>query len=107
MSNVPLSRSKSSQEALLKTMQKHKKLKSQIEGHDNGCCDILIGETSEETTHKISEKRADAIARFLIKNGIASDRLGTVGFGLLVLRISIIHITTSTICATKGIFGSR
>ena len=82
MSAQPLTRSQSYLEALLKTMQLHKNLKIQIEGHANGCCDILRGESSEEAAQEVSIKRADAIAQFLIENGIASHRLRTVGYGL-------------------------
>lgn len=82
MSAVPLTRSQSYLEALLKTMQIHEDLKIRIEGHANGCCDILKAESSEAAAQEISNKRADAIAQFLIENGIAAHRLSTVGYGI-------------------------
>jgi len=82
MSDIPLTRSQSSLSALLRTMESHENLKIQIEGHANGCCDIERGESSEEAAQKVSINRADAIAEFLIKNGIASHRLRRVGYGI-------------------------
>lgn len=82
MSAVPLTRSQSCLEALLKTMQMHENLKIRIEGHANGCCDVLKRESSEEAAQEISNKRADAIAQFLIKNGISSHRISTLGYGI-------------------------
>jgi outer membrane protein OmpA-like peptidoglycan-associated protein len=82
MSAVPLTRSQSCLDALLKTMQMHESLNIRIEGHANGCCTVLRAESSEEAAQEISNKRADAIAQFLIKNGIASDRLSIIGYGL-------------------------
>lgn len=81
MSDVPLTRSQSSLDALLRTMQSDENLSIQIEGHANGCCDSGGAASSEEDAQEISSHRADAIAQFLIKNGIASHRLRTVGYG--------------------------
>jgi len=45
-----------------------------IEGH----CDII---GSDAYNMKLSEKRADAVYNYFLKQGISADRMRTVGFG--------------------------
>lgn len=82
MSDVPFTRSQNSLGALLKTLQMHDNLAIQIEGHANGCCDMYGEAYSSEQAQDVSLRRANAIAQFLIKNGIASKRLRTIGYGV-------------------------
>ena len=58
---------------LLKLMKKNKTLEIQIVGHTNGC------NAGIAVSQRLSEDRAKATADYLIKNGIASNRITTDG----------------------------
>ncbi|MCC6186756.1 MAG: OmpA family protein, partial [Chitinophagaceae bacterium] len=66
---------------LLQTMNENPNLAINIEGHV--CCMKGEGDALDTDTYelKLSENRAKFIYLFLIQNGIASNRLGYVGFG--------------------------
>lgn len=55
-------------------LQKHRDKKVMIEGHT---CSI----GSEKYNLKLSERRAEAVKRYLVNKGIAPDRLMTKGYG--------------------------
>lgn len=56
-------------------LQKHPDLKLELEGHT---CNI--GKT-EEINQELSERRSDAVKKYLISKGIDENRLQTVGYG--------------------------
>ncbi|MCE3258965.1 MAG: OmpA family protein [Bacteroidetes bacterium] len=66
---------------LLKTMQKNKTLKIEIQGHV--CCTPGEEDGMDYDTHnyKLSENRAKAIYDYLISKGIEAERLSYKGFG--------------------------
>jgi len=59
---------------LLHIMQRDPSLKIEIRGHTDS-----VG--NDNYNRKLSERRADAVAEYLIKNGISPERLNSVGFG--------------------------
>jgi outer membrane protein OmpA-like peptidoglycan-associated protein len=66
---------------LLQLMKDHPKLKIEIQGHI--CCapDLEDGYDIDAMNYTLSENRAKAIHDFLIKNGIAPERLAYKGYG--------------------------
>ena len=59
---------------LIKVMNQKPKLKVEIRGHTDS--------TGEEAyNQKLSERRADAVSEYMIKNGISPERLNSIGFG--------------------------
>jgi len=71
----PLPRSFTVFKTLLKTMKKNKTLKIKIEGHTNGCS------KGKAFSSRLSEARTETVKNYLIKNGIAADRIEVKGFG--------------------------
>jgi len=71
----PMPASLSSLKSLYKTMNRNKKLKISIEGHTNGCS------KGADFSQKLSNGRAGTVQMFLIKNGIDSSRLSSIGYG--------------------------
>ncbi|NPA80702.1 MAG: OmpA family protein [Thermotogae bacterium] len=61
-------------ERLVKLLKRNPQLKIVIEGHTD-----IVG--SEEYNQKLSERRAEAVARYLISRGIDPKRIKTVGYG--------------------------
>ncbi len=59
---------------LIKIMRQKPELKVEIRGHTDS-----TGE--KDYNQKLSERRADAVAEYMIKNGISPERLNSVGFG--------------------------
>jgi outer membrane protein OmpA-like peptidoglycan-associated protein len=55
-------------------IQKNVSLRLLIQGHSDG-------RGSEDLNQKLSEKRAEAVAAYLARNGVPSHRLTTVGYG--------------------------
>ncbi len=55
-------------------LKKDKSLDISIEGH----CDIV---GSDSYNQKLSQKRADAVYEYFLRNGIPSDRMRTVAYG--------------------------
>ncbi len=68
--------SKESLAFVVKRLKKNRKYRIQVEGHTDG-------KGTEEYNQKLSERRANSVKRFLIKNGIAANRIKTQGFGEL------------------------
>ncbi|MGQ0828963.1 MAG: OmpA family protein [Bacteroidota bacterium] len=60
--------------ALYKLMKKNKKMVIQIEGHVNGA-----GGMGPASNQKLSDDRAKTIYNFLLLNGIAKEKMSTVG----------------------------
>ncbi len=58
---------------LLRLLKKNPGLVIRIEGHINGSAEVSYGQT-------LSEQRATMVCEYLIRNGIAKDRLSTIGF---------------------------
>lgn len=58
----------------IELLKKDPSLDVSIEGH----CDII---GSDAYNQKLSEKRAKAVYDYLLQNGIAADRMKTVGYG--------------------------
>ncbi|MDY6968591.1 MAG: OmpA family protein [Spirochaetota bacterium] len=61
---------------LIGILKINKALKVEIRGHTDS-----VGE--EEYNQKLSERRADSVAEYMIKNGISPERLRSIGFGEL------------------------
>jgi len=59
---------------MVRIMKEHPKLKLEIRGHTDNIGDVKYNQ-------KLSERRADAVAEYMIKNGISPERLKSVGFG--------------------------
>ncbi|MBL4667879.1 MAG: OmpA family protein [Flavobacteriales bacterium] len=59
---------------LNKLMKRNKSLKILIEGHTNGCSNGI------DFSQRLSEKRAGAVKKYLIENGISIERIETVGW---------------------------
>jgi outer membrane protein OmpA-like peptidoglycan-associated protein/outer membrane protein assembly factor BamB len=59
---------------LIKIMKDNRDMRVEIRGHTDS-----IGESSYN--QKLSEKRADAVVEYMIKNGISPEKLTAVGFG--------------------------
>ena len=73
-SSVPLNASNPVIQAALKLLQDNADLKVTLEGHTSS-------EGTNAYNQKLSERRANAVRDFLIKSGVAADRLTIVGFG--------------------------
>ena len=56
-------------------MKENSKLRIEVRGHSDN-----IGEASYN--QKLSERRADAVAEFMIKQGISPERIKSRGFGM-------------------------
>lgn len=69
-------------EALLQTMQTYAELEIHIEGHVNGA-HLLRGAPDKYPgfAQWLSEARAIAVKNYLIRHGIAAERMSTEGFG--------------------------
>lgn len=61
---------------VVKRLKKNRKYRIQVEGHTDA-------KGSEEYNQKLSERRANSVKRFLVKNGISANRIKTQGFGEL------------------------
>jgi len=61
-------------EATVKGLQKFDSVKVEISGHTDN-----VG--SLEFNEKLSQARADAVRNYLIRKGIAEDRIVAVGYG--------------------------
>lgn len=59
---------------LLDIMVKNPGLKLEIRGHTDS-------KGNDKYNQKLSERRADAVSEFMIKNGISPERLRSIGFG--------------------------
>ena len=55
-------------------MKENPDIKIEVRGHTDS-----TGE--EEYNQKLSERRADSVIEYMIKNGISPERLNSVGFG--------------------------
>jgi len=55
-------------------LKRDKSLDISIEGH----CDIV---GSDSYNQKLSQKRADAVYEYFLRNGVSSDRMRTVAYG--------------------------
>lgn len=71
----PMPASLLSMKALYKTMKRNKKLKISIEGHTNGCS------KGDAFSQNLSNGRAATVHNFLVKNGIDTSRLSSIGYG--------------------------
>jgi outer membrane protein OmpA-like peptidoglycan-associated protein len=56
-------------------MQQNPKIEIQLEGHSNGIY------PSTEIDINLSTKRAQTVKKWLVENGISSERIETKGFG--------------------------
>jgi len=63
-------------EATVKGLQKYDSVKVEISGHTDN-----VG--GEEFNMKLSQERAESVRSYLIKKGIAEDRITAVGYGYL------------------------
>lgn len=73
-SNVPLPESSKVLEDAVSVLTKHAHLVVVLEGHASS-------EGTEEYNQKLSERRAQAVKDYLVKNGISESRLSIKGFG--------------------------
>jgi outer membrane protein OmpA-like peptidoglycan-associated protein len=62
-------------ERVLRLMQQNPKIEIQLEGHSNGIY------PSTEIDINLSTKRAQTVKKWLVENGISSERIETKGFG--------------------------
>ncbi len=62
---------------LLNLLKNHKELRLQIQGHTSA----TVAEGNPEFNVRLSKQRAQAVKAFLCEQGIAPERLETVGFG--------------------------
>jgi outer membrane protein OmpA-like peptidoglycan-associated protein len=73
-SSIALHTSKTSFKRILKLMRANKSLTIRIDGHTNGC------EGGVDSSQKLSQARAKAVKKYLINQGIDSERISTKGF---------------------------
>ncbi len=59
---------------LIKIMRQNRRLKLKVTGHTDS-----TGE--EKYNQKLSERRADSVIEYMVKNGISPERLNSVGYG--------------------------
>jgi len=59
---------------IAKTLQSYPEIRLEISGHTDN-----VG--NPEKNKVLSQKRADAVRDYLVKKGIAGDRLNAVGYG--------------------------
>ena len=59
---------------IVKLLKKVESAKLEVQGHTDNT-------GSEQTNKKISQERADMVANYFIKKGIAADRVRAVGYG--------------------------
>ena len=55
-------------------MKENPDIKIEVRGHTDST-------GTEEYNQKLSERRADSVIEYMIKNGISPERLNSVGFG--------------------------
>ncbi|MCP4132527.1 MAG: PQQ-binding-like beta-propeller repeat protein [bacterium] len=59
---------------LIAIMKQNSKLKAEVRGHTDST-------GNDAHNRKLSERRADSVVEYMIKNGISPERLNSVGFG--------------------------
>jgi outer membrane protein OmpA-like peptidoglycan-associated protein/outer membrane protein assembly factor BamB len=59
---------------LIKIMKENSDLRIEVSGHTDSVGDKVYNQ-------KLSERRADAVIEYMIKNGISPERLNSIGFG--------------------------